>query len=42
MGKVSWNNITWKKEFYSKLNMDDIKDADYMHGERVCIDIEII
>ena len=30
-----------KKEFYSNLNMEDIKDADYMHVKRVCKDFEI-
>ena len=28
--------------FCSNLNVEEIIDADYMHGERVCIDIEII
>ena len=30
-----------KEEFYSKLNMKDIVDADYMHAKRVCKDFEI-
>ena len=30
-----------KEEFYSKLNMKDIVDADYMHAKRVCQDFEI-
>ena len=30
-----------KKEFYGNLNMEDIKDADYMHVKRVCKDFEI-
>ena len=25
-----------KEEFYSNLNLEDITDADYMHGKRVC------
>ena len=25
-----------KEEFYSKLNMEDITDADYIHAKRVC------
>ena len=25
-----------KKELYSKLNMDNITDADYTHAKRVC------
>ena len=28
------------KDFYSHLNMEDITDADYTHGERVCKDFE--
>ena len=30
-----------KEDFYSHLNMEDITDADYTHGERVCKDFEI-
>ena len=30
-----------KEEFYSNLNMEDITDADYVHGKRVCKDFEI-
>ena len=30
-----------KEEFYSNLTMKDIRDADYMHGKRVCKDFEI-
>ena len=30
-----------KKEIYSYLNMEEITDADYMHGKRVCKDFEI-
>ena len=30
-----------KKEIYSYLNMEEIPDADYMHGKRVCKDFEI-
>ena len=30
-----------KKIFYSKLNMEDITDVDYVHGKRVCKDFEI-
>ena len=30
-----------KEEFYSNLNMEDITDADYMHGKKVCKDFEI-
>ena len=33
-----FNQITLlgKEEFYSNLNMEDIRDADYMHPKRVC------
>ena len=30
-----------KTFYYSKLNMEDIIDADYMHAKRVCKDFEI-
>ena len=30
-----------KEEFYRNLNMEDITDADYTHGKRVCKDFEI-
>ena len=30
-----------KGEFCSNLNMEDITDADYVHGKRVCKDLEI-
>ena len=30
-----------EKEFYSKLNMEDITDADYSHANRVCKDLKI-
>ena len=30
-----------KGEFYSNLNMDDITDADYMHGKIFCKDFEM-
>ena len=30
-----------EEEFYSNLNMEDITDADYMHGKRICKDLEI-
>ena len=29
-----------KEEFYSNLNMEDIRDTDYMHAKRVCNDFE--
>ena len=35
-----FNETTLPKneEFYSNLNMEEIMDADYMHGKRVCND----
>ena len=30
-----------KEDFYSRLNMKDITDADYTHANRVCKDFEI-
>ena len=30
-----------KKDFYSRLNMEDITDADYAHKKRVCKNSEI-
>ena len=30
-----------KEDIYSHLNMEDITDADYKHGQRVCKDFEI-
>ena len=30
-----------KEEFCSNLIMEDITDADYMHGKRVCKDFQI-
>ena len=31
-----------KEDFYSHLNMEDITDADYTHGKRVCKEFEIM
>ena len=39
--KFNETTIPEKEEFYSNLNMEDITDADYMHGKRVCRDFEI-
>ena len=38
-----FNQITLleKEEFYSNLNMEDIRDADYTHPKRVCKDFGI-
>ena len=41
LGKNLWNIITWKKDFYSHLNIEDITDADYAHAKRVSKDFEI-
>ena len=30
-----------KEDFYSRLNMEDTTDADYVHPKRVCKDFEI-
>ena len=30
-----------KEEFYSKLDVEDTTDADYMHAKRVCKDFQI-
>ena len=35
MGKVEWTSLPEKKEFYSNLDMEDIKDADYIHAKRI-------
>ena len=40
MRKVHWNIITWKKDFYSHLNMGDINDADCTQSKRVCKDFK--
>ena len=28
-----------KEDFYSNLNMEDITDADYAHGKKICKDL---
>ena len=38
--KFNETTLPEKEEFYSNLNMEEIRDADYMHGKRVCIDSE--
>ena len=30
-----------KQDFYNNFNMEDITDADYTHGKRVCKDFKI-
>ena len=39
--KFNETTLPEKEEFYSNLNMEDIKDADYMHPKRVCKDFEM-
>ena len=39
--KNNETKVPEKKEFFSNLNTEDITDADYIHGERVCKDFEI-
>ena len=39
--KFNETTLPEKGEFYSSLNMEDITDADYVHGKRVCKGFEI-
>ena len=39
--KFNETTLPEKEEFYSNLSMEEITDADYMHGKRVCKDFEI-
>ena len=39
--KVNEKPLLEKEDFYSRLNMEDITDADNTHAKRVCIDFEI-
>ena len=39
--KFNETSLPEKEDFYNKLNMEDITDADYMHAKRVCKDFEI-
>ena len=39
--KFSETIITKKEDFYSRLNMEDISDADYAHVKRFCKDFKI-
>ena len=41
-GKFNETSLPEKDDFYSRLNMEDITDADYVHAKRVCKDFEII
>ena len=36
--KFNEKTLPEEEEFYSNLNLEDIQDADHMHGERVCKD----
>ena len=39
--KFNETKLPEKEELYSNLHMEDITDADYMHGKSVCKDFEI-
>ena len=39
--KINETIFLEKEDFYSRLNMEDIADADYTHTKRVCEDFEI-
>ena len=39
--KFNETTLPEKEQFHSNLNMEEIIDADYMHGKRVCKDLEI-
>ena len=39
--KFNEKSLLEKEEFHSNFNMEDIKDADYIHAKRVCKDFEI-
>ena len=39
--KFNETTLPEKEEFYSKLNMENITDVDYLHAKRVCKDFEI-
>ena len=41
MGNFNETTLLEKEEFCSNLNMEEITDADYMYGKRVCKDFEI-
>ena len=34
--KLNEASLPGKERFYSSINMEDIKDADYTHAKRVC------
>ena len=39
--KFNETTLPEKREFYSNLNREEITDADYMHGKKVCKDFKI-
>ena len=39
--KFKETTLPKNEEFYSNLNMEKITDTDYIHGKRVCKDVEI-
>ena len=39
--KFNETSLPEKEDFYSRLNMEDITDADYAHENIVCKDFEI-
>ena len=42
LGTIQRNVITWKKDFYNHLNIEDNTDVDYTHKKkRICTDFEI-
>ena len=38
--KFNETSLPEKEDFYSYLNMEDITDADYIHGKWVCKDLK--
>ena len=40
-GKIQWNKLPEKEDFYSNLIIEDTTDADYTHAKQVCRDFEI-
>ena len=39
--RLNETSLLGKETFYSRLNMEDIADADYKHAKRLCKDFEI-
>ena len=39
--KFNQTSLPEKEDFYNHLNMEDITNADYAHGKRVCKNFEI-